>query len=350
MGPMDDQRQRSGWAADGPAGRIATPFDSSITGNSQVLPARLVRIQHLACLPLWETQLRSEKKSNHTIRSYMSTARRFSATVIPGEEEVDIEEISITEMHDRCNPNNGRLDLFIQAIANLRPATINARIAALSHLFRYIGHRIPDWVHRPTSSRPLPRTLTREEVMRVRRAAQDSENPLAQPIITLLLDTGMRVSELCALETGTIDLADRSARVYGGKGDKDRTVLFTERSVNAMEAWFGTRRLLVQRRNPPNDDVDAVFLTNRVARISTRYVQKMMDVIADDALIPRTRLTPHTLRHNFATGLLERGVDLVSIQRLLGHSNIQTTRIYLDISDQTLREIYHRAQSASLEE
>ena len=350
MGPMDDQRQRSGWAADGPTGRIATPFDLSVVGNSQVLPARLVRIQHLPCLPLWETQLRSEKKSNHTIRSYMSTARRFSATIIPGEKEVDIEEISISEMHDRCDPNNGRLDLFIQAIANLRPATINSRIAALSHLFRYIGHRIPDWVHRPAASRPLPRTLTRDEVVRVRRAAQDSENALAHPIITLLLDTGMRVSELCALETGTIDLADRSARVYGGKGDKDRTVLFTERSVEAMEAWFGTRRLLIQRKNPPNDDVDAVFLTNRVARISTRYVQKMMDVLADDALIPRTRLTPHTLRHNFATGLLERGVDLVSIQRLLGHSNIQTTRIYLDISDQTLREIYHRAQSASLEE
>ena len=159
---MDDQRQRSGWAADSPAGRIATPFDLSVTGNNQVLPARLVRIQHLACLPLWETQLRTEKKSNHTIRSYLSTARRFSATILPGEEDIDIEEISISEMHNRCNPNNGRLDLFIQAIANLRPATINARIAALSHLFRYIGHRIPDWVHRPAASRPLPRTLTRD--------------------------------------------------------------------------------------------------------------------------------------------------------------------------------------------
>ena len=62
------------------------------------------------------------------------------------------------------------------------------------------------------------------------------------------------------------------------KVTKTEPVLFTERSVEAMEAWFGTRRLLIQRKNPPNDDVDAVFLTNRVARISTRYVQKMMDV------------------------------------------------------------------------
>ncbi len=350
MGPMDSERQRSGWSADGPRGRLATPFDSEFTGVGQLLPSRLVRIQHLPWLSLWESQLRAEKKSNHTIRAYLSAARRFGITLLPGEDEVDIEEMPISEMHDRCDPNNGRLDLFVQSISNLRPSTINARIAAIGHLFNYLGHRIPDWVQRPNGTRPLPRTLTRDEITRVRDCVTNSENPLAEPIITLLLDTGMRVSEVCALDMNNLDLEDKSARIYGGKGNKDRLVLFTEKTVASMEAWFGSRRMQIETKPPKGDDADAVFISTRSSRIGARYIQKMMDTIADSANIPRSRLTPHTLRHNFATGLLERGVDLVSIQRLLGHSNIQTTRIYLDISDQTLREIYHRAQSAAIEE
>ncbi|MEC7687802.1 MAG: hypothetical protein VX514_02035, partial [Candidatus Thermoplasmatota archaeon] len=69
---MDNERQRSGWSPNGPHGRLATPFDSNFTGMGQTLPSRLVRIQHLPWISLWETQLRAEKKSEHTIRSYLS--------------------------------------------------------------------------------------------------------------------------------------------------------------------------------------------------------------------------------------------------------------------------------------
>ena len=251
--------------------------------------------------------------------------------------------LSVLEFHSRADPNRGRLDAWLNSIGELKPATVNARIAAASHLLQWVGHSIPDWIQRPNRSRSLPRTLGRKELSRVRSAASQSEDPLAQPVVTILLDTGLRVSELCGLDTDDVDTEDMSALVIAGKGEKDRTVLFTQATVKAIEGWTpirNTRMGICDRGNEQR----SLLLSSRGRRMNPRSVQKLMDRLADAADIPRSRLSPHTLRHTFATGLLERGADLVTIQRLLGHASIATTRVYLEIGDQTLREIYHRAQ------
>ena len=168
------------------------------------------------------------------------------------------------------------------------------------------------------------------------------KDPIARPLTTMMLETGLRVSEACNMDVEDIDLDDLSALVIGGKGEKDRTVLFTGLTSSEIESWLIERKL--------RGDVDEesgrrpLFISKSGSRISPRWVQKLMDRLADASSIPKPRLTPHTLRHTFASGLLERGADLVTIQRLLGHASIATTRVYLEISDQTLREIYRRAQ------
>ena len=158
-------------------------------------------------------------------------------------------------------------------------------------------------------------------------------------VVTMMLDTGLRVSEVCELNLEDIDFDDGSARVLGGKGDKDRLVLFTARTVARWRAWIPIRTRLAP------EEEQACFVNRHGRRLQPRGVQRMMDSLGQEAGLPKGKLTPHVLRHNFATGLLERGADLVTIQRLMGHATIATTRVYLEISDQTLREVYHRARS-----
>jgi len=321
-------------------------IDNQYTSN---LPVRLHRLSKLPWESTWNQQLRTEGKSNNTIKSYLCAVRKFIAMALPDEECLDSEStknITLQTLAQRINPENGRLDIWLQSMQHLKGSTINARIAAVSHLIQWVGYGIPEYLSRPNKGKHIPRTLTASELKKVREAAYNSENPMMHLVVTILLDTGIRVSELCSLDFHDIDLEDRSARVVGGKGNKDRLVLFTEESVIVIQKWIKLRKKRLK------SDELALFINQHGNRITPRSIQKLMDKLADEASIPRTRLSPHVLRHNFATGLLERGADLVSIQRLLGHSSIATTRIYLEISDQTLREVYQRAQSSrgSLEE
>ena len=247
--------------------------------------------------------------------------------------------MTVYELAERMEPLNGRIDRWTHGLSDLRPTTYNARLAAARHLLKWLGHRWPDHLVRARTGKRLPRTLNRREMTMVLDASAKSENPVASIVVTMMLDTGLRVSEVCNLDRNDIDLEDGSARVYGGKGDKDRLVLFTRRTLERIHAWIPIREARIR------DDDFAFLLNSAGRRLQPRGVQRLMDSLAQEAGLPKGKLTPHVLRHNFATGLLERGADLVTIQRLLGHSSIATTRVYLEISDQTLREVYHRAQA-----
>ena len=272
----------------------------------------------------------------------MCHLRSLIETALPGEKVLsqhDYDFMTILELASRMEPLNGRIDRWSHSQADLRPTTFNAKLAAAKHLLKWIGQIWPDHIGRVKTGKRLPRVLSRSELSMVLEASRLSENAVASIVVVMLLDTGMRVSEICNLDLGDIDFADGSARVREGKGDKDRLVLFTDRTLERIKAW-----LPVRNERAATDEL-AFLLNTRCRRLQPRGVQRLMDDLAVEASIPKGKLTPHVLRHNFATGLLERGADLVSIQRLLGHSSIATTRNYLEISDQTLREVYHRAQA-----
>lgn len=339
---MDERRKRM------PQPKAKRPSQLRLSEpEGPVLPARLVHLRHLPWRTCYERQLNAENKSTNTQKSYFYGLTPLVETTLPGEANLVDEELrtlTIESMAARMEPMNGRLDLWAHNIAGLRPTTFNARLAAARHFIKWLGLTWPDHLQRVRTGKRLPRTLTRRELTAVLEAANCSEHPAMALLVTLMLDTGLRVSEVCELNIDDIDFEDGSARVLGGKGDKDRLVLFTRRTIRSFEAWLPVRRGMTTNESGP------ALLNLQGRPLIPRSVQRMMDVLAVEAGIPKGKLTPHVLRHNFATGLLERGADLVTIQRLMGHATIATTRVYLEISDQTLREVYHRAQALRMED
>ena len=293
--------------------------------NSRFQP-RLTHLRHLPWLECYQRQLQTENKSENTQKSYFYGLRPLIETMLPGEDvlsEEAYENLTIETLAERMEPMGGRLDLWAHSIAGLRPTTYNARLAAARHLIAWLGLRWPDHLQRARTGKRLPRTLTRRELTTVLETAEISEDPATSLVVTMMLDTGLRVSEVCELNLEDIDFDDGSARVLGGKGDKDRLVLFTARTVARLRAWIPIRTRLA------TEEEQACFVNRHGRRLQPRGVQRMMDALGQEAGLPKGKLTPHVLRHNFATGLLERGADLVTIQRLMGHATIATTRAYL---------------------
>lgn len=144
-------------------------------------------------------------------------------------------------------------------------------------------------------------------------------------ILTLLYSTGLRVSELVKLETRTIDYKERTIRVRG-KGEKDRIVIFDDETLELIKEYLSKRGV----------ENDLLFVNQRNHMLSSRYIQLMIKEYAEKANISK-KVTPHVLRHSFATHLLKNGVDIRAIQQLLGHSNLSTTQIYTSVDMHTLK-------------
>ena len=206
-----------------------------LSNASVVLPPRLNHMQNLPWFACYMQTLKAENKSPNTQKSYASGLRALIETTLPDENvlsESDYQQMTVLELAERMEPLNGRIDRWTHGLSDLRPTTYNARLAAARHLLKWLGHRWPDHLVRARTGKRLPRTLNRREMTMVLDASAKSEDPVASIVVTMMLDTGLRVSEVCNLDRNDIDLEDGSARVYGGKGDKDRLVLFTRRTLD----------------------------------------------------------------------------------------------------------------------
>jgi len=208
-----------------------------------------------------------------------------------------------------------------------RPPTINSTVSALRFFFKVTVDR-PEVTRRLTTvaqPRKMPVVLTPEEVIRFLEAAPGAKYKAA---FAVAYGAGLRVSELAALKISDIDSERMMIRVEHGKGGKDRHAMLSPQLLDLLRHWYRLARprgWLFPGQDPTNP-------------ISTRQLTRACHAAADIAAINK-RVTPHTLRHSFATHLLEQDIDIRVIQVLLGHAKLETTALYTHVAVTTIRAV-----------
>lgn len=296
--------------------------------------------------PTKETQkffvyLKAEKNySPHTIESYSHDLGDFYSFL------GDTPLSSVTK-------DSARRFLASLGEKELSKRTMARRMAALRTFFRFLVRegfleKNPlAAVRNPKLDKKLPMVLDENEITRLLEAPEGDEvfARRDRAILETLYSTGMRVSEIVKLDTEKVDFIGGVCRVLG-KGSKERLCPIGSRAIKAIRHYLEIRdqkkkEAPVGRRGP-----SALFLNHSPNRQGSRLTSRSICRIVDryiEATCRRDGISPHTLRHSFATHLLNRGADLRSVQELLGHENLSTTQIYTHVSTQRLKEAYDKA-------
>jgi integrase/recombinase XerC len=226
--------------------------------------------------------------------------------------------------------------------------TIARRIAAVRSLFRYLCRQgvlaanPAEGLRGPRQEKKLPHFLAETDLTKLLAAPNDSA-PLSlrdKAILEALYSAGLRASELTGLNRADLDL-DAGLATVRGKGKKERLVFFGPDALAALKQWLKTRASLVEEKQADRSK-DAVFLNKNGTRLTTRSVGRLLEkYLALAGLDAKT--SPHTLRHSFATHLLDRGADIRGVQELLGHRSLSTTQIYTHVTTTRLKDSYQKA-------
>lgn len=276
-------------------------------------------------------------------RRYMKLERNFTPNTLDAYSH-DIEKLLAYFGEQGIDPLAARLPDLQAFAADLHSIGIGARsqcrilsgVRTFYHYLQvdgYISDDPSELLESPQLGDHLPEVLTTEEVDRLEQAIDLSkwEGQRNKAIIEVLFSCGLRVSELVTLRLSDLYLEEHFVRVVG-KGRKERLVPISESAVKQLQLWFIDRNLMDIK---PGEE-DYVFLNRRGAHLTRTMILIMIKRLGEEAGISKT-ISPHTLRHSFATALLAGGADLRAIQAMLGHESIGTTEIYTHIDTHELR-------------
>ena len=242
-----------------------------------------------------------------------------------------------------ANKNTILMYLMYLKQQNMSPATISRRLAALKSFFRFlINEQVVELsptesMEAPKLSQKLPNilTTTEVEVLLLQPKISQPTGIRDKAMLELLYATGIRVSELVGLEIDDISTKEQFIRCFG-KGSKERIVPLGGIAANFVEDYIQRGRVKLIRKA---HDTAALFLNHQGQKLTRQGFWKIIKKYGRQGKINK-HITPHTLRHSFATHLLENGADLRSVQEMLGHADIATTQIYTHLTKVRLKEVY----------
>lgn len=268
--------------------------------------------------------------SEHTLAAYHNDLRQYT------------EFLGTQGTESYATTTRFTITLFTKELRDrgLAASSIARKIAAIKSFYHYLlRERLIDSdptleIERPKTGRYLPKVLNQNEVARLIEQPSDLRD---KAILELLYAAGLRVSELTCINVQDVNLKSAYVRCLG-KGAKERLVPLSRTAVSAIGNYLKEVRPMLN----PRAQERALFLNYAGRRLTRQGIWKVVKEAARDAGITK-EITPHTLRHSFATHLLENGADLRAVQEMLGHADISTTQLYTHVSKRRLKEVYGQA-------
>jgi integrase/recombinase XerC len=291
--------------------------------------------------------------SDYTVKSYGADLIQFCAFLsgqigkpAGSEPAAKMTGDEIDQKQLKCEPLTIREFLAYLYGQNYTKSTTARKLATLRSFFKFLIRRglvsvnPLSTIRTPKQEKRLPRCLDLEQVQKLLDAPGDADILAARDkaMLEVLYSSGIRVSELVELEMADLDLQEGVLRVRG-KGRKDRLTPIGSQAIKAVQRYFELRAVEPKCQGPA---AKRVFLNKHGETLSTRSVRRKLDkYLVAAGLDPG--ISPHTLRHSFATHLLNNGADLRSVQELLGHQSLSTTQIYTHLSTSRMKEVYDSA-------
>ena len=281
--------------------------------------------------------LNQRQFSKHTIRAYKKDLFDYSDYIYQYDNLLNIKNINLELLQD-----------YIQKLfkSKIDEKTIQRKISSIKSFYKYLSFNklikvnISDFIHLPKTSKKLPYLLSLDEINKLMELPDlNKRNGVRdKSILEILYSTGIRISELAQIKLENINFSKRIIKVIG-KGSKERYVILGENALKALNSYIYLRN--------KSKFSDSLYLYPSIKKSSVNYisdktlfniVKKYLKLISDNE-----KLSPHSIRHSFATHLLENGADLISVKDMLGHEDLISTQIYTHVGIDKLKKVYKKS-------